>query len=124
MPPNAPAIVLFAHGSRDPLWRAPIEAVAAYIRQHHPERLVRCAYLECCAPTLAEAAADLIAQSAEHICVMPMFLGSGKHAREDLPALLKQLQAAHPAVRFTLRTAIGEDPRVTALIAAIACESP
>lgn len=124
MPPSAPAIVLFAHGSRDPLWRAPIEAVAAYIRQHHPERLVRCAYLECCAPTLAEAAADLIAQSAEHICVMPMFLGSGKHAREDLPALLKQLQAAHPAVRFTLRTAIGEDPRVTALIAAIACDSP
>jgi sirohydrochlorin cobaltochelatase len=53
-----------------------------------------------------------------------MFLGTGKHAREDLPQLLAQLQAAHPAVRFTLRTAIGEDPRITALMAAIACESP
>ncbi|MBC7215167.1 MAG: sirohydrochlorin chelatase [Burkholderiaceae bacterium] len=124
MPHSAPSIVLFAHGSRDPLWRAPIEAVAAYIRQHHPERLVRCAYLECCAPTLAEAASELIAQSAQHVCVIPMFLGTGRHAREDLPALLAQLQAAHPAVRFTLQPAIGEDPRVTALLAAIACESP
>ena len=120
MPPSAPAIVLFAHGSRDPLWRAPIEAVAAYIRQHHPERLVRCAYLECCAPTLAEAASELIAQSAQHVCVIPMFLGTGRHAREDLPVLLADLRQRHQGVEFVLQPAVGEDRRLTDLLAHMA----
>ena len=40
------AIILFAHGSRDPLWRLPIESVATEIRRRHPAALVSCAYLE------------------------------------------------------------------------------
>ena len=35
----ANAIVLFAHGSRDPLWSKPIEAVAARVREL--EKLVK-----------------------------------------------------------------------------------
>ena len=53
-----------------------------------------------------------------------MFLGTGKHAREDLPLLVQDLRAAHPGVRFHVQTAIGEDPRMTALMADIACEAP
>jgi len=43
-------IILLAHGSRDPLWRAPIEAVAERIRTSAPGTPVLCAYLELCAP--------------------------------------------------------------------------
>ena len=118
------AVILFSHGSRDPLWRAPMEAVASRIAASHPERPVICAYLELCAPTLADAAAQLVAQGAAHITVVPMFLGTGKHAREDLPVLVAQLHSAHPATRFAVQPAIGEDPRMTALMADIACEMP
>ena len=118
------AIVLFSHGSRDPLWRAPIEAVAARIAAQHPARPVACAYLELCTPSLAEATQQLVTQGATHVTVVPMFLGTGKHAREDLPVLVQQLHAAHPGVRFHVQTAIGEDPRMTALMAVIACEAP
>jgi len=118
------AIVLFAHGSRDPLWRAPMEAVAARIGQAHPGRPVACADLELCQPTLPDAVAQLVAQGARHVTVVPMFLGTGKHAREDLPVLVEQLRASHPGVRFGVQAAIGEDPRMTALMAEIACESP
>ena len=117
-----PAIVLFAHGSRDPLWRAPMEAVAARIASEHPDRGVACAYLELCEPTLADATAQLIAQGATQVTVVPMFLGTGKHAREDLPVLLTALRAAHAHVRFDVQVAIGEDPRMTSLMAQIACE--
>ena len=51
-PSTRPAIVLFAHGSRDPLWRAPIEAVAERIRTLAPGAAVACAYLEYTEPTL------------------------------------------------------------------------
>ena len=118
------AIVLFAHGSRDPLWRAPMEAVAARIAQQHPDRPVACAYLELCPPTLPDAVAQLAAQGAREVTVVPMFLGTGKHAREDLPVLVQQLRARHPSMRFAVQAAVGEDPRMTALMAEIACERP
>ena len=117
------AIVLFSHGSRDPLWRAPMEAVAARIAAHHPDRGVACAYLELCPPTLAEATDQLIAQGAASVTVVPMFLGTGKHAREDLPVLVQALRTAHPGVPFHVQAAIGEDPRMTALMADIASQS-
>ncbi|MFN7154889.1 MAG: sirohydrochlorin chelatase [Acidovorax sp.] len=118
------AIILFAHGSRDPLWRLPMEAVAARIADQQPGRPVLCAYLELCTPSLADAAQQLAAQGATQVTVVPMFLGTGKHAREDLPLLVQDLRAAHPGVQFHVQTAIGEDPRMTALMAEIACEAP
>ena len=55
------AVIVFAHGSRDPLWRAPVEAVAARIAQRAPGTFVSCAYLELCAPELPEAVAQALA---------------------------------------------------------------
>ena len=117
-------IVLFAHGSRDPLWRAPIEAVEAHIRAHHPGVAVRCAYLELTTPDLPQAVDDLVDQGATAVTIVPMFLGTGKHAREDLPMLVAELRARHPRVQVHVQAAIGEDPRMTALMAHIACTLP
>jgi sirohydrochlorin cobaltochelatase len=117
-------IVLFAHGSRDPLWRAPIEAVQSYILAHQPGVAVRCAYLELSTPDLPQAVQDLVSQGATTVTVVPMFLGTGKHAREDLPVLVQELRTQHPDVRIHVQAAIGEDPRMTALMASIACAPP
>lgn len=113
-------IVLFAHGSRDPLWRAPIEAVADRIRAEHTTGEVRCAYLELTEPDLPTAVGELAALGLRHIRILPMFLGVGRHAREDLPLLMQALHQAHPQVRFELRPAVGEDPRLLDLLARIA----
>ena len=117
-------IVLFAHGSRDPLWRAPIEAVQEHIRTHYPGVAVRCAYLELSTPDLPQAVEDLAGQGATAITIVPMFLGTGKHAREDLPVLVADLRQRHPQVQVHVQAAIGEDPRMTALMASIACTPP
>lgn len=118
--PAQRGIVLFAHGSRDPLWRLPIEAVAAQISARQPGVLVRCAYLEICAPSLPEAAAELIAAGAQQLRVFPLFLGVGKHAREDLPLLIEDIRSAHPDVDIELLQAAGEYPQMTTLMADIA----
>ena len=106
------ATVLFAHGSRDPAWRAPIEAVAERMRTLAPGTRVSCAYLEYTPPTLPEAVAALVAGGASRVAVWPMFLGTGRHAREDLPLLMDALRAAHPTVGFSLHPAIAEHPDV------------
>lgn len=113
-------IILFAHGSRDPSWSRPMEAVATRVRQLDPQALVRCAYLELTAPDLPACAAELVAAGVQSITIVPMFLGVGKHAREDLPRLVDDLQRAYPGVTWQLQGAIGEDPRVTDLLARMA----
>jgi sirohydrochlorin cobaltochelatase len=120
IPPVTRGIILLAHGSRDPQWREPIEAVAAQIRRQAPGTPVRCAYLELCAPSLPEAATDLIAEGADAIRVFPLFFGVGKHAREDLPRLVEQVRASHPGVDIDLLPSAGEHHALTTLMAAIA----
>ena len=116
------AIILFGHGSRDPLWRLPMETVATRLRTLKPDTPVRCAYLELDAPSLPAAASDLVAAGAAEVTVVPMFLGTGRHAREDLPALVDGLRSSYPQVAFRLQKPVGEDDRVLDLLAQIAME--
>lgn len=116
-------IVLFAHGSRDPLWHKPIEAVAAHIASLAPQTPVACAYLELSTPDLATAVGTLVKAGLRTIAIIPLFLGVGRHAREDLPVLVTQLRQLYPEVQFTLNPAVGEDPRLIQLLAHIAIES-
>ena len=85
---NPQGIVLFAHGSRDERWRAPVDAVAHCLAVLDPSAQVACAFLELIEPDLHAAAAGLIARGARAIRIVPLFLGMGKHVREDLPRLL------------------------------------
>ena len=117
-------VIVFAHGSRDPLWRAPVEAVAQAVRGRDPHAVVACAYLELCEPTLPDAATALVSQGATEVRVLPLFFGMGKHAREDLPKLMNDLRAAHPSASFQLLPTAGEHPRLTALLAELARENP
>lgn len=114
------AIILFAHGARDPLWRRPFEAVAQRIKALRPDTEVRLAYLEFMQPSLSEAGHELAAMGARAVTVVPMFLGSGGHVRRDLPTLLEDLKSRHPSVVWSLQQAIGEAPSV---IEAMACEA-
>ncbi|WP_394790169.1 sirohydrochlorin chelatase [Rhodoferax sp.] len=113
-------VILFAHGSRDPLWRLPMEAVAAQVAAADPQVQVACAYLELTEPDLPSTAKHMVDQGAQQLTVVPLFLGMGKHVREDLPLLMHDLRAQHPAVEFTLQAAVGENPKLVALLARIA----
>lgn len=116
------ASVLFGHGSRDPAWRAAIDRVAQRMRDLDSQHLVRCAFLELTEPSLPQVAQELHAAGVSHIDVLPMFLGMGRHAREDLPAIVTTLSAQYPTVTFRLMDSVGEDPRVVDLLARMALD--
>ena len=111
------ALVLFAHGARDPRWAEPFEAVAARVRAAAPELAVRLAFLELMAPSLADVVQSLVGAGATRIDVVPLFLGTGGHLREDLPPLVDALRGAHPAVAIRLHAAIGEHAAVSEAMA-------
>ncbi len=113
-------ILLFAHGSRDPLWRGPMDAVARRVAEREPDTPVRLAFLELCAPDLPAAGAELAGLGLAEVTIVPLFLGVGRHAREDLPGLVQGLREAHPSVRWVLQATVGEDPRLLDLLAEVA----
>jgi sirohydrochlorin cobaltochelatase len=113
-------IVLFAHGSRDPLWHKPMEAVAAHITRSAPAVEVVCAYLELSQPDLDGAVQALQLRGVQMVSVVPMFLGVGKHAREDLPILVDNLRLRYPHMPIALQPAVSEDRRLIEVLAQIA----
>ncbi|TXH90711.1 MAG: cobalamin biosynthesis protein CbiX [Rhodoferax sp.] len=116
-------VILFAHGSRDPLWHRPITTLAQRIQQASPHTEVVCAYLELSAPDLPTAAQALIAKGVPHIRVVPLFLGMGKHAREDLPLLMEALRTQHAGTEFELSPAVGEHPLLLDALCTIALQN-
>jgi sirohydrochlorin cobaltochelatase len=117
------AIVLFAHGARDPRWAAPFEAVADRVRAAAPDRLVRLAFLELMTPSLAETIDALAAAGVEEIDIVPLFLGSGGHLRNDLPRQAEAARARHPRLRLRIHPPIGEVPEVIDAMARAAARS-
>jgi sirohydrochlorin cobaltochelatase len=115
------AIVLLAHGARDPEWARPIEAIAARLRNLMPDCEVQLAYLELMTPDIETAVTTLAARGARHVRVVPVFLAQGGHVKRDIPAKIDGLRASivplHPDFRIELEPAIGEQGEVIDAIA-------
>lgn len=116
------ALILFAHGARDPEWANPMRRVQAVVRQRMTDVPVELAFLEFMAPTLPDCAAGLIAQGADKIVVMPMFIARGGHLKKETPEMIEALRAQYPQVEFSLGNAIGEHELVVQAMATAALE--
>lgn len=114
-----PHIVLFAHGSRDPVWAEPLHRIAQLIVTNTQGAVtVHHAFLEMMKPSLPELVAQLAAQHVAALHIVPIFLGRGTHVRNDLSVMLERLQHEFPALRISCQSAIGENETVLQAIAA------
>jgi sirohydrochlorin cobaltochelatase len=111
------ALILFAHGARDPRWAAPFNRLKEISQKRLPETSVMLAFLELMAPSLPDTVGELVEQGCKAITVVPVFLGQGGHVLRDLPLLLEELQQAHPDVEITVAQAVGENMNVLNAIA-------
>lgn len=116
--PPRPAIILFAHGARDPRWAEPFLRVAERVRVAAPEVALEVAYLEHLEPNLAEAARRLVQRGAKAIRVVPLFIGRGGHLRVEVPRLVAAVVAAMPGVAIDLALPAGDDDAVIDALAA------
>lgn len=114
------ALILFAHGARDPEWARPLRRVQAAMRQRDDTLRVELAFLEFMSPTLADCVAPLVAEGVRSITVVPMFIAQGGHLKRDLPEMLAVLRSTYPQVEFSLAEAIGENAAVIDAMAAAA----
>lgn len=110
-------LVLLAHGSRDPRWRQPFEALitqASHIEK--PSRShIALAYMEMASPSLQDVVRQTMAmlppQDTLTVQVLPLFMAMGAHLTHDVPPMCDALMAAYPErLRIHQAPALGENP--------------
>jgi sirohydrochlorin cobaltochelatase len=109
---NNTAIILFAHGARDPRWAAPFQRLQQMTQESLPDTRVELAFLEFMTPNLTDLVAQLVADGCEKVIVSPIFLGQGGHVLRDLPLMVEALRISFPTLELSQLEAAGEDPAV------------
>lgn len=112
------ALILFAHGARDPEWAAPFQKIRDLVRHRRPDLIVELAYLEIMTPRLTEAMDRIAGSGVADVTVAPLFMAQGGHLKEDVPRLLAEVQQRHPDVQLRLLPAVGEVDSILSAICA------
>ncbi|HTJ96629.1 MAG TPA: CbiX/SirB N-terminal domain-containing protein [Rhodocyclaceae bacterium] len=116
-------IVLFGHGSRNPEWAVPFQAIRQEIARQQPDAMVELGFLELMQPTLSDAIAKLAANGADEVVIVPVFISAGSHVREDLPRLAKEAMALQPQLKVRVAPSLGEAPEIIAAMAQYAIQA-
>ncbi len=103
------ALLLIAHGSRQPEANADLEYVAEALRQRGYSITVA-SYLELAQPDIEEGGVCCVAAGARRVVLVPYFLSAGIHVRRDLTAVRDRLAARFPEVEFRLAEPLGRHP--------------
>ena len=104
--PDRLAVVLVAHGSRDPRGAASTSALARAVRRARPEWSVHAAYLDHAGPRPLEVLASL--PPGTRAVLVPLLLTAAYHGRVDVPAVLSA--AADLPVTVLLAEVLGPVP--------------
>lgn len=119
---NPRAMILFAHGARDPRWAEPLHRLADSVRAREPGLPVAIAFLELMTPTLQDAVDMLAAQGARQIDLLPVFWSGAGHVVRDLPDMLRAAQSRHPGMSVRVLPVLSDLPGVLDAVAAAAID--
>ncbi|WP_239166009.1 sirohydrochlorin chelatase, partial [Actinoplanes italicus] len=115
---SRPAVVLVAHGSRDPRAAASTSSLARAVQRARPEWMVRASYLDHAGPRPLDVLAALPGPRA---VLVPLLLTAAYHGRVDLPAVIREAAASLP-IRVTATDVLG--PASPLLLAAVSHRLP
>lgn len=113
---KAKAVVLVGHGSRARGFSAAMKKVAADLSAAPELGRVVCAYLEITPPSIPDAIARCVEEGAREVRVLPYFVLSGRHVKEDMPRIVAEARKKHGRrARIILCPYLGYDKRMVQL---------
>jgi sirohydrochlorin cobaltochelatase len=100
-------LILLAHGSPNPQWRASVEQLTRSVQDGAPGVPVRLAYMESAPPSLIDVVADGVGAGAAEVRVLPLFLADEGHVERDIRPLVDEIRLAHPGLAIELLPSLG-----------------
>ncbi len=116
-------LILVAHGSRDPHWRASVEKLTESLQADLSKESVRLAYMDCTPPTLMDVASDAVQAGVQRIRVLPLFLTNEGHVDRDIRPLVDQVRAVHRPIEVELLPPVGQHPLFREVLYKIAVQT-
>src|SRR2546423_1170819 len=117
MPPtDRTAVLLIAHGSREPQANAALPHLAAQLRRQGRSPIVEPSSLELADPDVDAGGARCVEQGAGRVILVPYFLSAGVHVRRDLTAARDRLAGRFPHVELRLAEPLGPHPLLTEIV--------
>ncbi|MFE0879590.1 sirohydrochlorin chelatase [Streptomyces smyrnaeus] len=114
--PRPPALLLVAHGSRDPRHAATIGALTTRVRRRLPGVRVTASYLDFDAPSVHGALGRLYAAGTREVVAVPLLLTRAFHAKTDIPGVLAEVTSALPDLTVQQADVLGPHPLLTAAL--------
>ncbi|MEU2790890.1 sirohydrochlorin chelatase [Streptomyces sp. NPDC007100] len=111
-----PALLVIAHGSRDPRHAAAVTALCARARALRPGLRVEVAFLDFNAPGVPRALERLAADGVRDVVALPLLLTRAFHAKTDIPAVLREAAARLPRLTVHRAEVLGPSPLLTAAL--------
>ncbi|MDX6279500.1 MAG: hypothetical protein QOH03_571 [Kribbellaceae bacterium] len=106
---TAPALVVLAHGSRDPRSAATVHSLVACLREMRDDLRIEASFLDHCPPTPYQVIGKLAAEGVEEVVVLPLLLSTAFHARTDIPAVIDESRSRFPDLRIIASDVLGYD---------------
>jgi sirohydrochlorin cobaltochelatase len=107
--PAGTGVMLCGHGSRNRRAVDEFAALTGALRDRLPGVPLGSGYLECANPVIHSGLDRLVGQGVRHILAVPGMLFAAGHAKNDIPAVLRTYEAAHPGIRITYGRELGVD---------------
>ncbi|MFJ6796746.1 sirohydrochlorin chelatase [Streptomyces sp. NPDC091268] len=104
------ALVVIAHGSRDPRHAATVHALVGRVRALRPGLRVRAAFLDFDTPTVGQVLASLHRSGVREVVALPLLLTRAFHAKSDIPAVLAESAVRLPGLRVAVADVLGPSP--------------
>lgn len=112
------ALIIVDHGSRRVESNQMLEEVARQFGERFAAKyaIVEPAHMEIAEPSIATAYAACAQRGAEHVVVVPFFLGPGKHWTQDIPQLTADAAKQFPLTRYHVARTLGVDDLILNLL--------
>ncbi|MFF3325514.1 sirohydrochlorin chelatase [Streptomyces sp. NPDC002889] len=104
------ALLVIAHGSRDPRHAATVHALVRRVRMQRPELRVSTAFLDFNAPSVPQVLERMAGDGIRDVVALPLLLTRAFHAKADIPSVLNEARARHPRLRITQAEVLGPSP--------------
>jgi len=101
-------VIILAHGSRDSLWKIPLENINEMLKNEFGENNFDVAYLEFISPDIKEIVFKSYKNGFRSFSFLPLFIAAGAHLRNDVPKIIADICTELTDIDYKILAPIGE----------------